>query len=153
MSCFPLWHASQSHRHQSAWDLLQGKNFRVEDSLWQFSDRNVSHDIVQSFLITEPCTNIAKAASTYLRNSVTLPQTIEHRLYVLSGIKTACVRERHICYIETFNYWIIYILYLSVSSLVSSIQYFSIQFKFLFKILKVQVKLKGLFVLHGWNVP
>lgn len=31
MSCVPLWHASQSHRHQSAWDLLPGEWFRLEE--------------------------------------------------------------------------------------------------------------------------
>lgn len=40
MSCVPLWHASQSHRHQSAWDLLPGEWFRLEEGadMWPSLD-------------------------------------------------------------------------------------------------------------------
>lgn len=49
MSCFPLWHASQSHRHQPARDLLQGKGPGTEDTLSWLSihQRNQCKALVQ----------------------------------------------------------------------------------------------------------
>lgn len=53
MSRVPLRHASQSHRHQPAWDLLQGKNLRTEDL--PLILLNMPEDLVQGFVITSFC--------------------------------------------------------------------------------------------------